>query len=80
MYEHYDIYKSPLPLGDDGIGGGGRGVPDYPGPIPNVPRDNISRKGIPSLRHGWGTKNVMNWVTIRDSEPILRVVKAYPVA
>ena len=37
--------------GDDGGGdGGGRIFPSHPGPIPNVPRDNISRKGIPSLR------------------------------
>ena len=35
-------------LGDGG--GGGRIFPSHPGPIPNVPRDNISRKGIPSLR------------------------------
>ena len=34
--------------GDDG--GGGRIFPGHPGPIPNAPRDNISRKGIPSLR------------------------------
>ena len=36
--------------GDDGDGGGGRIFPGHPGPIPNVPRDQISRKGIPSLR------------------------------
>ena len=35
--------------GGDG-GGGGRIFPVHPGPIPNAPRDNISRKGIPSLR------------------------------
>ena len=33
--------------GDDGII-----FPSHPGPIPNVPRDQISRKGIPSLRYG----------------------------
>ena len=38
--------------GDGGGGGGGDGIifPGHPGPIPNVPRDKISRKGIPSLR------------------------------
>ena len=36
--------------GDDSDGGGGRIFPGHPGPIPNAPRDNISRKGIPSLR------------------------------
>ena len=41
---------------DDGVGvgdgddGGARILPGHPGPIPNAPRDNISRKGIPSLR------------------------------
>ena len=36
---------------DDGDGDdGGRICPGHPGPIPNAPRDNISRKGIPSLR------------------------------
>ena len=34
----------------DGGGDGGRIFPGYPGPIPNAPRYNISRKGIPSLR------------------------------
>ena len=34
--------------GDDGDGG--RIFPGHPGPIPNAPRDNISRKAIPSLR------------------------------
>ena len=37
--------------GDGDGGGGGRIFPVHPGPIPNAPRDNISRKGIPSLRH-----------------------------
>ena len=36
--------------GGDGDDGGGRIFPGHPGPIPNAPRDNISRKGIPSLR------------------------------
>ena len=36
----------------DGGGDGGRIFPGHPGPIPNAPRDNISRKGIPSLRRG----------------------------
>ena len=36
--------------GDDGDGGDGKIFPGHPGPILNVPRDNISRKGIPSLR------------------------------
>ena len=33
----------------DGDGDGGDGIifPVHPSPIPNVPRDNISRKGIP---------------------------------
>ena len=41
-------------VGDDGggDGGGGRIFPGHPGPIPNAPRDNISRKAIPSLRYG----------------------------
>ena len=35
-------------VGDDGDGGGGGIIfPGHPGPIPNVPRDQISRKGIP---------------------------------
>ena len=34
----------------DGDGDGGIIFPGHPGPIPNVPRDNISREGIPSLR------------------------------
>ena len=38
--------------GDDGDDGdGGRIFPGHPGPIPNAPRDNISRKAIPSLRY-----------------------------
>ncbi len=38
--------------GGDGDGeGGGIIFPGHPGLIPNAPRDNISRKGIPSLRH-----------------------------
>ena len=39
-------------MGDDGDGdgGGGRSFPGHPDPIPNAPRDNIFRKGIPSLR------------------------------
>ena len=41
--------------GDDG-GGGGRIFPEHPSPILHAPRDNISRKGNPSLRHRniWG--------------------------
>ena len=35
----------------DGDGGGGRIFPVHPVPIPNAPRDNISRKAIPSLRY-----------------------------
>ena len=37
---------------DDGDDGDDGGIifPGHPGPIPNVPRDQISRKGIPSLR------------------------------
>ncbi len=40
-------------MGDDGDGdgGGGRIFPGHTGPIPNAPRDNISRKGFPSLRY-----------------------------
>ena len=42
------------PLGDDdgdgGGGGGGRDFPEHPSPILHAPRDNISRKGNPSLR------------------------------
>ncbi len=40
-------------MGDGGDGGGDDGgiiFPGHPGPIPNAPRGNISRKGIPSLR------------------------------
>ena len=40
--------------GGDGDGDGGRIFPGHPGPIPNAPRDNISRKGIPSLRSKFG--------------------------
>ena len=32
---------------DDDGGDGGRILPGHPSPIPNAPRDNISRKGIP---------------------------------
>ena len=52
--------------GDDGgdDGGGGRIFPGHPGPIPNAPRDNISRKGIPSLRlayqYAWKSGGVSN--------------------
>ena len=35
---------------DDGGGGGGRIFPEHPSPILHAPRDNISRKGNPSLR------------------------------
>ena len=35
-------------VGDDDDGG--IILPGHPGPIPNAPRDNISRKGIASLR------------------------------
>ena len=43
---------------DDGGGGDGDGIifPGHPGPIPNAPRDNISRKAIPSLRSFMATK------------------------
>ncbi len=39
-------------MGDDDGDGGDGGIifPGHPGPTPNAPRDNISRKGIPSLR------------------------------
>ena len=43
----------PRWVGDGGGGGGGGGdgdgriFPGHPGPISNVPRDKISRKGIP---------------------------------
>ena len=40
----------PRRAGDDDGGDGGIIFPGHPGPIPNAPRDNISRKGIPSLR------------------------------
>ena len=33
-----------------GDGGGGRIFPEHPSPILHAPRDNISRKGNPSLR------------------------------
>ena len=48
--------KAKVGDGDDDDGGGDGGddggiiLPVHPGPIPNAPRDNISRKGIPSLR------------------------------
>ena len=35
----------------DGGGGGGRMFPEHPSPILHAPRDNISRKGNPSLRY-----------------------------
>ena len=39
------------PLGEgDGDDGGGRIFPEHPSPILHAPRDNISRKGNPSLR------------------------------
>ena len=44
--------------GDDG--GGGRIFPGHPGPIPNAPRDNISRKAIPSLRPKFETELITN--------------------
>ena len=44
--------------GDGGDGGGGRILPGHPGPIPNAPRDNISRKAIPSLRQ----RHMLAWV------------------
>ena len=41
------------PLGEDGDGGDddGRIFPEHPSPILHAPRDNISRKGNPSLRY-----------------------------
>ena len=43
-----------IPAVDDGGSGSGVTFLGYPGPIPKTPRDNISRKRIPSLRlHGW---------------------------
>ncbi len=44
--------KSKAGGGDGGGDGddGGSIFPGHPGHIPNAPRDNISRKGIPSLR------------------------------
>ena len=41
-----DPYGSKV--GDDDDGGGGIILPGHLGPIPNAPRDNISRKGMPS--------------------------------
>ena len=39
------------PLGeDDGDDDDGRIFPEHPSPIFHAPRDNISRKGNPSLR------------------------------
>jgi hypothetical protein len=39
-------------IGDDGDDdGGGIIYPEHPSPILHAPRDNISRKGNPSLRH-----------------------------
>ena len=37
--------------GGDGDGGGGIIFPEHPSPILHAPRDNISRKGNPSLRY-----------------------------
>ena len=37
--------------GDGDDGDDGRIFSGHPGPIPNAPRNNISRKGIPSLRY-----------------------------
>ncbi len=42
--------ESGSKVGDNGHDGGGRIFPGHPGPTPNAPRENISRKGIPSLR------------------------------
>ena len=42
----------PLGEDDDGGGdgdGGGRIFPEHPSPILHAPRDNVSRKGNPSL-------------------------------
>ena len=49
---------------DDGDDNDEKKIPGHPGPIPNAPRDNISRKGIPSLRyaeHFEGTKKIAIW-------------------
>ena len=62
-------------MGDnDGGGGdddsGGSIFPGHPGPIPNAPRDNISRKGIPSLRpvdpiKRIGLRTHIMWIGVR---------------
>ena len=44
--------------GDDGDGGGGIIFPEHPSPILHAPRDNIPRKGKPSLRHSDVTASV----------------------
>ena len=38
------------PLGEDDGDDDGRIFPEHPSPILHAPRDNISRKGNPSLR------------------------------
>ena len=50
--------------GDGGGDDGGRTFPSHPGPIPNTPRDNISRKGIPSLRVTVSEKDPMFWMFV----------------
>ena len=43
-------YYEPASGEDNGDDGGGRILPEHPSPILHAPRDNISRKGNPSLR------------------------------
>ena len=49
--EHQFIVLPPLGDDDGGDDDGGRIFPEHPSPILHAPRDNISRKGNPSLRY-----------------------------
>ena len=50
IYMYIISFRRTPSDGDDG-GGGGIIFPDHPSPILHAPRDNISRKGNPSLRY-----------------------------
>ena len=55
--------------GDDGGDGGGDGgtIPANPTPLPNVPRDQISRKGNPTLR----SEHYPETILMQSRHPIL---------
>ena len=56
MTKHDDLFRDFISKGagedDDGDGGGGGRIStEHPSSILHAPRDNISRKGNPSLRY-----------------------------